>query len=159
GSAGRGGAPRSRSRVPRNAGHRRRCLASCLMQGAVNPRVEESMALRSAEPDRIRQLRTAHGAQVSLAERVLDFAHGFFAGTRVNAPDGDAVAVVLVSFQVKIVAILRAIIVLAERGLPTSSLARELLEAVISVAYIAAGDSAERARLYVDYLIVRDWKD
>lgn len=117
------------------------------------------MAVRALEPERIGRLRAAYVTQVSLAERVLDFANGFFSGAQIDTRDDDAVAVVLVSFQVKIIANLWAIIVLAERGLPTSSLARELLETVISIAYIAADDAAERARLYVDYLIVRDWKD
>jgi len=51
----------------------------------------------------------------------------------------------MIPFLVKILANLWAIIVLAERGLSTSSLARELLGALISVACVAS-DFGERPR-------------
>lgn len=110
------------------------------------------MGLRALEPERIARLRAAHTTQITLAERILDFANNFLTGARISAAEGNEVVVVLVAYYVKILADLWAIIVLAERGLPTSSLTRELLEALISIAYIAKEDSAARARLCVDYL-------
>lgn len=141
------------------------------------------MGLRSQEPERINRLRTAHAARLTFAERLLQFAEDFFpAGTWKAAGSEDEVLMigVLRTFYQNILADLWAILVLSERGLPTSALTRELLENVISVAYIAKGDlhdlnvlaglgsadrtkrlvsSAERARLCRDYLWIREERD
>src|SRR5579884_1306996 len=100
------------------------------------------MNLRSLEHDRISRIRKECAAQLALLERVLEFSASFFTGVRIAFTENDKVAVsVLLGFHRKIVTILWAIVVLTERGLPVLLLARELLEALVSVAYIIDGDS------------------
>jgi hypothetical protein len=116
--------------------------------------------LRALEAERIKRLRSEYAEAFKLAEDVLEFATAFIPPGKIPVrPGHDAVVLVLLSFHAKIMAELWAIIVLCERGLPASSLSREMLEALISVAYIAKEDSEERARLYVDFVAVRDAKD
>jgi hypothetical protein len=113
------------------------------------------MGVRSQEPERIERLRAAHATWLTLVERVLDFSADFFKNMwKATAGEEDRVLVarVLVAFYQKIVADLWAIVVLSERGLPTSALTRDLLESVISVAYITSEHSVERARLCRNYV-------
>lgn len=113
------------------------------------------MAVRSEESERIGRLQTAHAARLVLAERILDFSAAFLKDRLKGTVDEEGrilVTRVLVAFYQKIVADLWAIAVLSERGLPTASLTRDLLENVISVAYIASDNSVERARLCRNYL-------
>jgi hypothetical protein len=120
------------------------------------------MGLRSLEPERIGRLRAAHATRLTFAERILDYVAGFFNGMlkgTVDEEDRVLITRILLSFYRKIVADLWAIVVLSERGLPTSSLTRELLENVISVAYIASDHSTERARLCKSYLYTYNKKD
>ena len=116
--------------------------------------------LRRQELERIHRFRTEHAARFEVAERILTFAEQFFGGRPlVIPPESGLLVLILVSFHVKIVVGLWSIVVLSERGLPTASITRELFESMISAAYIAADDSFERARLYMDYLAVREAKD
>lgn len=100
------------------------------------------MGLRSEEPDRTTRLRATYAARFALAKRALDFAEGFFDGATLETNEA---AVVLLAFYRRIVASLWGIVILAERGLPISALAREVLNSVISVAYISAGVSESEA--------------
>jgi hypothetical protein len=95
-----------------------------------------------------------------VAERILKFAEQFFVGRSLPVPPEDGLLVrILLSFYVKILVSLWSIAVLSERGLPTATITRELFESMISATYIAADHSPERARLYMDYLAVREAKD
>ena len=114
---------------------------------------------RSLEPDRISKIRVQHRAAIELAERILQLANDFFTGRQLTCSDGELVARLLCGLNGKVVATFWSLLVLAERGLPTSSLARELLETLISIAYITKEDSATRAQLYADSLIIQEIKD
>jgi hypothetical protein len=102
------------------------------------------MGLRSLEPERKSRARAAHAAHITLAERVLDCAGDFFKDRQVVAQAGD-VGTVLYAHYRRIVIALWGIVALAERSLPISALARELLEALVSLAYVAVGQSESEA--------------
>jgi transcriptional regulator with XRE-family HTH domain len=108
----------------------------------------------------IGRTRTDQAEEFALTERILDFGSGLILGRRIANPEGDALlGRIVIGHLVKSLQLFWAVIVLAERGLPTSSLVRELAETVISLAYLLAEDSAERAQLYRDHLTIRDLRD
>ncbi len=116
--------------------------------------------MREQEVATVKDLRKKHARQFDVAERILDFGYSLVVGRPVKNPGGDIlVGRVLLALYAKMLANLWGIIVLAERQLPTSSTMRELTEALISLVYVVATDSSERAQLYVDSLRLRILKD
>lgn len=116
--------------------------------------------IRERETSAMRTLRSKHGEKFRLAERILDFGVQLADGRRIRHQSGDRLAGrVLMGLYVKTLAIFWAIITLAERGLPSSSLMRELVEVLVSLMYIAQEDTAARAERYRDYLPIRDLKN
>lgn len=123
-------------------------------------RNERRSKIREREAATLKVLRARHAEKFWLAERILDFGVQLVDGQRIQHSSGDVLTGrVLISLYVKMLAIFWAIVALAERGLPASSLMRELVEALISTAYIAKEDSVTRAELYRDYLPIRHLKN
>lgn len=123
-------------------------------------RIGHASRIRAREEITLRNLRTRHATRFGLAERILDLGVELADGQRIRHATGDRlVGRVLAGLYVKMLAVFWALIVLAERGLPSSSLMRELVEALISLKYIAEEDSGPRAGLYRDYLPIRRLKD
>jgi len=89
---------------------------------------------------------------------LLEFGMNALLTDRPFTPGLQIAELVLIGLHFKIMAGLEAVITLAERGLPTFAIMREMVEALISIAYIAAEDSVERASLYRDFLAVSRWK-
>ncbi len=116
--------------------------------------------MREQETGSMTRVRTDFNAEFRLAERILDFGYALVIGRRIQNPAGDAlVGALLLALYSKILANFWALIVLAERSLPSSSSMRELTEALISLVYVASKDSSARAETYRDYVPVRALKD
>lgn len=118
------------------------------------------MRLRDREADNIKDMRQRFGQEFELAEDTLDLAARIFSNRRLTPPDGDdLVGRIALGLTIKMIHVLWAIIAAAERALPTSSLVRELAEALISLAYLLKEDSSNRAQLYADRLVIQAAKD
>lgn len=126
----------------------------------MNEHDEQASRIRERENATLRTLRARHVDKFRLAEQILDFGVELAEGQRIRHQSGDILTGrVLISLYVKMLAVFWAILALAERGLPSSSSMRELVEALISLMYIAKEDSVARAELYRDYLPIRHLKD
>lgn len=122
--------------------------------------MEAYSRIRQREEVTLRTLRTRHATKFRLAERILDLGVQLVDGQRIRHQSGDILTGrVLISLYVKMLAVFWAILALAERGLPASSTMRELVEALISLMFVAKEDSVARAELYRDYLPIRHLKD
>lgn len=118
------------------------------------------MRMRDREPENVSRMRAAHAQEFALVEDTLDLAGRIFSNRRLPNPGGDALlGRVTIGLIVKIIHVFWGVVVEAERALPSSSLVRELTEAVISLAYLLKEDSANRAQLYRDHMVVRDLRD
>jgi hypothetical protein len=118
------------------------------------------MSFRDREEDAVRSMRAKYANEFALAEEVLELGARILSNRQIRAPEGDVLlGRIIIGHLIKIVHAHWGIIVLAERALPSSSLIRELAEAVISLAYLVAEESAQRARLYRDHIAIRDLKD
>jgi len=116
--------------------------------------------IRERENVTVRNLRARHADKFLHAERVLDFGVDLVDGQRIRHQSEDILTGrVLIGLYVKTLAVYWAILTLAERGLPSSSTMRELVETFILLMYIAREDSVARAELYRDYLPIRHLKD
>jgi Family of unknown function (DUF5677) len=93
-----------------------------------------------------------------LAKELLEFAENDLIQNRAFTPGRENAELIVVALYFKITAGFEAILTLAEKGLPGFAVFREMVEALITTAYIAAGNSNERADLYQDYLAVTRWK-
>ncbi len=118
------------------------------------------MGLRDTERSTTARIRSEHSEDCTVAEDVLDFGARILSNRRFPHPEGDArLGRIIIGHLFKILHVHWAIIVVAERGLPSSTLMRELAEAVISLAYLLAEDSVARAELYRGHMVARDLKD
>lgn len=118
------------------------------------------MPMRDQEVEVIPRVRAKYAKGFAVAERILDLGYDLVFNQQIKHPGGDILlGRVLLALYCKMLANFWSIIVLAERQLPTSSVMRELTEALIAFAYIAKEDSSARAELYRDYLVIRDSKD
>lgn len=95
---------------------------------------------------------------MQIAIDVLEYARNDLLQDRAFTPGREVAELVLLGLYFKIAAGLESVITLVEKGLPTFAINREMLEALISLAYIAGGDSVARAETYRDYLHVMRWK-
>lgn len=111
--------------------------------------------IRKKEADAVKYHRERFPMEFDLAERILNAGFAMATNTTVRHPQGDARAGrVMLGLYGKILNNLLALIVLAERGLPTASVMRELTEALISLAFIAT-DPPRLGQLYLDGLVLR----
>lgn len=94
-----------------------------------------------------------------MAIDVFEFAMNNLLRNRAFTPGRQIAELTVVGLYFKILAGLESVITLVEKGLPTFALVREMVEALISMAYIAATDSVERANLYRDFLAISRWKE
>jgi hypothetical protein len=116
--------------------------------------------IRDLEADVINRERTTRARDYALAEEILDFGSSILFGRRIRIPEGDELlGRIVVGLLIKTLQVFWAVIVLNERGLPASSVVRELIETLVSITYLLREDSVERARLYVDHITIRDLKD
>lgn len=96
--------------------------------------------------------------RMRLAMEMLEYAMNDLLQDRAFTAGRQIAELTIIGLYFKILAGLESVITLVEKGLPTFALFREMLEALISMTYIATVDSLERADLYRDYLSVSRWK-
>lgn len=96
--------------------------------------------------------------RMRVAIDVLEYARNDLLQDRPFTPGRQVAELTTLGLYFKIAAGLESVITLVEKGLPTFAINREMLEALISMAYIAVSDSVARAEMYRDYLHVMRWK-
>lgn len=94
-----------------------------------------------------------------LAVELLEFGMNDLLTDRAFTSGREIAELTMIGLYHKILACLESVITLAERGLPAFAVMREMVEALISMAYIAAAGSEERANLYRDFIAVSRWKE
>src|SRR5438876_12384484 len=104
---------------------------------------------RNLEPRQVDLNRAKFAPHFQFAERLLLFATDLGKGKypRHKSNDGN-VSKVMLGIYGKIVFIFWGLIVLAERSLPTSGSMREMVESLVSLWWVAADDTVDRARLF-----------